>query len=115
MFFLVEDEERLRAKLAKASVAAKVKWNQMRVSPSIFNRQEDIDRLLEALSWAAPSAVPASIRSEDSTVRLEPNLAQIVGQGYGPARFEFRNPRHDVARDKPVKDRTADTSPVDLD
>ncbi len=48
--FLVEDEERPRAKLAKASVAAKVKWNQMRVSPSIFNRQEDIDRLLEALS-----------------------------------------------------------------
>ena len=48
--FLVEDEERLRAKLAKASVAAKVKWNQTRVSPSVFNRQEDIDRLLEALS-----------------------------------------------------------------
>ena len=48
--FLVEDEERPRAKLAKANVAAKVKWNQMRVSPSVFNRQEDIDRLLEALS-----------------------------------------------------------------
>ena len=48
--FLVEDEERLRAKLGKANVAAKVKWNQMRVSPSVFNRQEDIDRLLEALS-----------------------------------------------------------------
>ena len=50
MSFLVQDEERLRAKLAKAIVAAKVKWNQMRVSPSVFNPQEDIDRLLEALS-----------------------------------------------------------------
>ena len=49
MSFLVEDEERPRAKLAKASVAAKVKWNQMRVSPSVFNRQEDIDRLLAEL------------------------------------------------------------------
>ena len=50
MSFLVEDEERLRAKLGKANVAAKVKWDQMRVSPSVFDRHEDIERLLEALS-----------------------------------------------------------------
>jgi selenocysteine lyase/cysteine desulfurase len=48
--FLVDNPDETRAKLKKANVAAKVKWRQMRVSPSVFNNQEDIERLLSALS-----------------------------------------------------------------
>lgn len=48
--FLVDNPERLRAKLKKANVAVKVKWRQMRVSPSVYNNQADVDRLLNALS-----------------------------------------------------------------
>jgi len=48
--FLVENPEETGAKLKKANVAAKIKWKQMRVSPTVFNTMEDVDRLLNALS-----------------------------------------------------------------
>jgi len=48
--FLVKDPAPLQERLRRARVVVKVKWNQMRVSPSIFNNQQDIDRLLEALA-----------------------------------------------------------------
>ena len=48
--FLVDNPDDTRARLKKANVAAKVKWRQMRVSPSVFNNQDDIERLLTALS-----------------------------------------------------------------
>ena len=48
--FLVDNPEETQAKLKKANVVAKVKWRQMRVSPSVFNTDEDIERLLDALS-----------------------------------------------------------------
>ena len=48
--FLVDNPEETRAKLKKANVVAKVKWRQMRISPSVFNTDEDIERLLDALS-----------------------------------------------------------------
>ena len=47
--FVVENPAATRAKLAKARVAAKVEWHQMRVSPSVYNNEGDIDRLLNAL------------------------------------------------------------------
>jgi selenocysteine lyase/cysteine desulfurase len=47
--FLVERPEPLQARLRKAGVTVKVKWNQMRISPSVFNTQADVDRLLNAL------------------------------------------------------------------
>lgn len=48
--FLADDEAKVQAKLARANVNAKVKWGQLRVSPSLFNTQGDVDRLLEALA-----------------------------------------------------------------
>ena len=48
--FLVENPEETSAKLKAAKVAAKVKWKQMRVSPSVFNTMADVDQLLDALS-----------------------------------------------------------------
>jgi len=48
--FLVEKPEPLRAKLARANVAVKIKWNQMRVSPSVFNTDADVDHFLNALA-----------------------------------------------------------------
>jgi selenocysteine lyase/cysteine desulfurase len=48
--FLVKDPALTVAKLRKARVTAKVKWNQLRVSVSVFNNQTDVDRLLEALA-----------------------------------------------------------------
>ena len=53
--FVVPDPVLLRAKLKKANVTAKVgegearPWHQLRVSPSVYNNDEDIDRLLNAL------------------------------------------------------------------
>jgi selenocysteine lyase/cysteine desulfurase len=38
------------AKLARARVEVKVEQHYMRVSPSIYNDQADVDRLLNALS-----------------------------------------------------------------
>jgi selenocysteine lyase/cysteine desulfurase len=48
--FLVKDPAMTAAKLRKAAVVAKVKWNQLRVSVSVFNNQADVDRLMEALA-----------------------------------------------------------------
>jgi len=48
--FVVRDPENVRARLAQARVAVKVEWHQMRVSPSVYNNQQDIERLLNALS-----------------------------------------------------------------
>jgi selenocysteine lyase/cysteine desulfurase len=54
--FVVADPVLLRAKLKKANVMAKVgegearPWHQMRVSPSVYNDDGDVDRLLNALS-----------------------------------------------------------------
>ena len=48
--FLVENPEETSAKLKAAKVAAKVKWKQMRVSPTVFNTMADVDQLLDALS-----------------------------------------------------------------
>ncbi len=54
--FVVKDPVGTRAKLRKANVTAKVgegeakPWHQLRVSPSVYNTQEDIDRLLNALA-----------------------------------------------------------------
>jgi selenocysteine lyase/cysteine desulfurase len=47
--FVVREPEGTRAKLARARVAVKVEWRQMRVSPSVYNTDADIDRLLNAL------------------------------------------------------------------
>ncbi len=47
--FIVPDPEHTRQKLARARVAVKVEWHQMRVSPSVYNNDADIDRLLNAL------------------------------------------------------------------
>jgi selenocysteine lyase/cysteine desulfurase len=48
--FLVENPEETSAKLKDANVVAKIKWKQMRVSPTVFNNMDDVDRLLNALS-----------------------------------------------------------------
>jgi selenocysteine lyase/cysteine desulfurase len=48
--FVVRDPESVRAKLARAGVAVKVEWHQMRISPSVYNNEQDIDQLLNALS-----------------------------------------------------------------
>jgi selenocysteine lyase/cysteine desulfurase len=47
--FVVQDPGKTRARLARARVAVKVEWRQMRVSPSVYNNAADIDRLLNAL------------------------------------------------------------------
>lgn len=47
--FVVENPPATRAKLAKARVNAKVEWRQMRVSVSVYNNEQDVDRLLNAL------------------------------------------------------------------
>jgi selenocysteine lyase/cysteine desulfurase len=48
--FIVEKPDVLRARLKRANVAPKVEWNQMRVSCSVYNNMQDVDRLLNALS-----------------------------------------------------------------
>ena len=48
--FLVDDPEATNAKLKKANVTAKIKWKQMRVSPTVFNTMDDVDQLLNALA-----------------------------------------------------------------
>jgi selenocysteine lyase/cysteine desulfurase len=47
--FRVDDAENLQARLAAAGVRVKIKWHQMRVSPSVFNDDGDVDALLAAL------------------------------------------------------------------
>jgi selenocysteine lyase/cysteine desulfurase len=48
--FSVKDPEPVRQRLQKASVNARVSERYIRVSPSVFNDMNDIDRLLEALA-----------------------------------------------------------------
>ena len=48
--FVVKDPDALRAKLKKANVTPKVEWNQMRVSCSVYNNMQDVDKLLNALT-----------------------------------------------------------------
>jgi hypothetical protein len=45
----VPDPQSTRAKLARAWVSVKVEWHQMCASPSVYNNDADIDRLLNAL------------------------------------------------------------------
>ena len=47
--FVAAKPEETRAKLARARVNAKVEWRQMRVSVSVYNNEQDVDRLLTAL------------------------------------------------------------------
>ena len=47
---VVKDPEAVRAKLARARVEVKIEQHYMRVSPSLYNDQGDVDRLLNALS-----------------------------------------------------------------
>jgi selenocysteine lyase/cysteine desulfurase len=47
--FVAKDPEATKARLARAGVAVKVDQHYMRVSPSVYNDQADVDRLLEAL------------------------------------------------------------------
>lgn len=48
--FQVADPADLAARLAAANVKVKIKWNQMRVTPSVFTDAGDVDRFLEALA-----------------------------------------------------------------
>lgn len=48
--FLAPKPDDLLRKLKRANVDVKVKWHQTRVSPSVYNNDEDIDALLNALS-----------------------------------------------------------------
>ncbi len=48
--FVVKDPHALSARLEKANVDVKIDQHLLRVSPSIYNNQTDIDKLLNALS-----------------------------------------------------------------
>ncbi len=48
--FVVKNPDATIAKLKKANVTAKVVNHQLRVSPTVFNDQQDIDKLLNALA-----------------------------------------------------------------
>ena len=48
--FQAAKPDELLAKLERANVDVKVKWYQTRVSPSVYNNNDDIDALLNALS-----------------------------------------------------------------
>jgi selenocysteine lyase/cysteine desulfurase len=48
--FVVKDPEGVAAKLARAGVEVKLDQHYMRLSPSVYNDQQDLDRLLDALS-----------------------------------------------------------------
>jgi selenocysteine lyase/cysteine desulfurase len=49
--FVAKDPQSTITKLRSAGVHAAMRWgNKMRISPSVFNNQEDVDRLLKALS-----------------------------------------------------------------
>ena len=47
--FQAPNPNELLAKLQRANVDIKVKWNQTRVSPSVYNNDDDIDALLNAV------------------------------------------------------------------
>ena len=48
--FVVKDPEAVVARLRQARIEVKVEQHYMRISPSIYNDQQDVDRLLNALS-----------------------------------------------------------------
>jgi selenocysteine lyase/cysteine desulfurase len=48
--FVVKDPASVAAKAKRANITVKFVEHQMRVSPSVYNDQKDIDRLLEALA-----------------------------------------------------------------
>ena len=48
--FQLDNPSAVEAKLKKANVDVAISDHRMRVSPSIYNDQRDIDRLLEALA-----------------------------------------------------------------
>lgn len=48
--FKAPKPDELVAKLKRANVDVKVKWYQTRISPSVYNNDDDIDKLLNALS-----------------------------------------------------------------
>ncbi len=48
--FVAKDPEAVVRRLARAKVEVKVAQHYMRISPSVYNDQQDVDRLLEALS-----------------------------------------------------------------
>jgi selenocysteine lyase/cysteine desulfurase len=48
--FVVKDPEATARRLANAKVEVKVEQHYMRISPSIYNDRQDVDRLLDALS-----------------------------------------------------------------
>ena len=48
--FVVKDPEAVRVKLSRARVEVKVEQHYIRVSPSVYNDQGDVERLLNALS-----------------------------------------------------------------
>ena len=48
--FAMKDPARVAARLSKANVTVGDSLNRLRISPSVFNEQGDVDRLLEALA-----------------------------------------------------------------
>jgi selenocysteine lyase/cysteine desulfurase len=48
--FAVKDPETIVSRLNKANVKVKVDQHYMRISPSIYNDETDVDKLLSALS-----------------------------------------------------------------
>jgi selenocysteine lyase/cysteine desulfurase len=48
--FIPADYEGTKAKLEKANVQVTMTGNRLRISPSFYNNQEDVDRLLDALA-----------------------------------------------------------------
>ncbi len=47
--FVVKDPEGTRHKLRRAGVTVKIEWHHMRVSPSVYNSDADVDKLLNAV------------------------------------------------------------------
>jgi selenocysteine lyase/cysteine desulfurase len=47
--FVVKDPEQTAARLKRAKISVKIAEHQMRISPSVYNDQHDIDKLLNAL------------------------------------------------------------------
>jgi len=48
--FVVREPEQVAAKLEKAKVDVKIDQHLMRMSPSVYNDQADLDKLLDILS-----------------------------------------------------------------
>ena len=48
--FVVKEPEKVRSRLTRAKVEVKLEQHYMRISPSLYNDQQDIDQLLNALS-----------------------------------------------------------------